>query len=250
MEITKRNKVLLVLGASSEIGVGFIKKVANNYDFIIAHFNSSSKNLEDLNQALGNKLIMLRANFNDKNSTNNMIDMIINNGLIPMHILHLPAVPGNIKRFTKIGWDEFEKRIFISLRSIVLILEALLPKMSKEGGGKVVIMLTVHTAKKPLKGCSDYVTEKYALLGLIKALASEYEDKGITFNGMSPGAIDTKFNKKLPDFVIEQYAAGSESGNNLRVEDILPDIDYLFSDKCDNITGKNFIIDGAGLNNL
>lgn len=250
MELTKKSKVLLVLGASSDIGLGFIKKVANDYDFVIGHFNSASKDLEDLQEALGGKLMLFSANFNDKNSTNNMIEMIINNGLIPVHILHLPAVAGNIKRFPKIGWDEFEKRIFISLRSIVLILEALLPKMSKEGGGKVVIMLTIHTTQKPLKGCADYVTEKYALLGLIKALASEYEGKGITFNGVSPGAIDTKFNEQLPDFVLEQYAAGSKSGNNLKVDEILPDIEYLFSKKCDNVTGKNFIIDGSGLNSL
>ena len=88
------------------------------------------------------------------------------------------------------------------------------------------------------------------LQGIIKSLAAEYEDKGITFNGVSPGAIDTKFNNMLPDFVLEQYAAGSDSGSNLKVEEILPDIEYLFSNKCDKITGKNFVIDGSGLDNL
>jgi len=250
MEIANKNKVLLVLGASSDIGVGLIKKVSNDYDFIIGHFNSPSENLEKLKLAFGSKLILLSANFNNLNSTNSLVESIINNGLIPTHILHLPAVPGNIKRFSKMPWDDFEKRIFISLRSIVLILKALLPLMSKQGGGKVIIMLTIHTTQKPLKGCSDYVTEKYALLGLIKSLAAEYEDKGITFNGVSPGAIDTKFNNMLPDFVLEQYAAGSDSGSNLKVEEILPDIEYLFSIKCDKVTGENFVLDGSGLDNL
>ena len=61
--------------------------------------------------------------------------------------------------------------------------------MAKRKKGKIIFMLTVHTCQTPLKGCADYITEKYALLGLMKALAVEYANKGITVNGISPGAI-------------------------------------------------------------
>lgn len=242
--------ILLVLGASSEIGIGYIKSVMNRYDYIIAHYNSSREKLEKLKEVVGDRLILLSADFSDEASTRIFIDNLKETGLVPNHILHLPALKGSIKRFSKMPWNDFEERINLSLRSIVSVLSFLLPLLVKRGGGKIIIMLTIHTAQKPLKGCADYVTEKFALLGLIKALASEYEDKNIIFSGISPGAINTKFNSDLPEFVLEQYAANSKSGDNLNVSDLLPDIEYLFSDKCDNITGKNYVIDGSGLEKL
>lgn len=245
--MNEKQKVILILGASSDIGVGLIKKVNSDYNFIIAHYNSTSLQLQRLKLELGDKLILLHADFTDENSTNEFVDSIINKNIIPSHILHLPAEKGGIKRFSKMNWADFEKRILIGLRSIVVVLSKLLPRMSKLGGGKILIMLTIHTCQTPLKGCSDYVTEKYALLGLIKALSVEYEDRNITINGISPGAIDTKFNSELPGFVLEQYAAGSVSGKNLSVDDILPDIEYLLSDKSGNISGENFALNGSGL---
>jgi 3-oxoacyl-[acyl-carrier protein] reductase len=239
--------ILLILGASSDIGVALIKRINAEYNRIIAHYNSTSEQLEQLKLELGNKLILVHANFTDEKSTYKLVEAIIDKNIIPTDILHLPSEKGSIKRFSKMTWTDFEKRILISVRSIVVVLNKLLPLMSKRGKGKIIIMLTIHTCQTPLKGCSDYVTEKYALLGLIKALSVEYENRGITVNGISPVAIETRFNSDLPEIVLQQYAAASVSGKNLSVAEILPDIEYLLSDDFTNITGKNFVLDGSGL---
>ena len=59
-------------------------------------------------------------------------------------------------------------------------------------------MLTSCTTNIPPKYLASYVTSKYALLGLVKALSNEYADKGIRINGISPSMIETKFLENIP----------------------------------------------------
>lgn len=82
--------------------------------------------------------------------------------------------------------------------SVAAMIEAIkadgrIPNMAKKKYGRIVFMLTSCTINNPPKYQSSYVTVKYALLGLMKALAVEYADRGITVNGVSPDMMETKF---------------------------------------------------------
>ena len=133
----------------------------------------------------------------------------------------------------------------VSVRSIFHILQSFMPHMSKQKYGRVVFMLTSYCLGLPPKYQSAYVTSKYALLGLMKALATEYDSKGITVNGISPEMIDTKFLSDLPDLIVEENAAKSPLKRNLQVDDVVPMLAYLLSDAAEAITGQNIAITGG-----
>lgn len=238
-------KVLLILGGSSDLGTAFVREMHTHYDHIILHYNTFSSALSKLTTILGDKISLIQADFTNREKSLQFVNDLLNLENIPTHILHLPSEKGGIKRFSKMSWEEFDKRLNIGLRSIVMILIKLLPLMVKRGEGRILIMLTIHTCQEPLKGCADYITEKYALLGLIKALAIEYRDKNILINGLSPGAIDTRFNRDLPEIVLQTYAG--KSGKNLTVDDLIPKIYNCLFNISKKTTGNNFIIDGKGL---
>lgn len=238
-------KSLLVLGASSEVGMALITKVADEYDFILAHYRNSSKTLDELKETLGDKLILLQADFINEESTCNFVHKISQTGMIPTHIVHLSALNANQTKFHKSNWDNFQGAIDCSLRSLVLILQSILPQMVKRKNGKVVIMLTSYTMNLPPKFLSEYITVKYALLGLMKVLATEYAGKGITFNGVSPEMIETKFLENIPEFVVQQNASNNPLGRNLTVNDVVPTIKFLLSDGADFITGQNLGLTGG-----
>ncbi len=44
-------KILLVTGASSEVGASLIRKTANNYDRIWAHYHSSKNMIDKIGRA-------------------------------------------------------------------------------------------------------------------------------------------------------------------------------------------------------
>ena len=69
-------KVLLVTGASSDIGAALIHEVSDDYDKIICHYRSSNAIIEELKK-LGEKIIPIYADFSELSSTENFIEEII-----------------------------------------------------------------------------------------------------------------------------------------------------------------------------
>jgi len=89
-------------------------------------------------------------------------------------------------RFKDATWHTFQREMDIELRSIVMVLSRFLPLMAKDGVGKIVFILSSVCSGVPPKALAHYTTTKYALLGLMKALAAEYADKHISINAVSP----------------------------------------------------------------
>ena len=239
-------KILFVTGASSDVGTALINKVESHYKIIWAHYCGSQKNLEELRKKYGEKIVPIQADFSDTESTQNLINVMIESGNIPNHIVHLPAPKAFNQKFWKCTWMDYQKGIDISLRSAVLILKAFIPFMVKKKYGKIAFMLTDCVIGIPPKFQIPYVTVKYALLGLMKSLAVEYADKGITVNAVSPDMIETKFLSDVPELIIAQNARNSPLGRNLTVDDVVPAFEYFLSDGADAVTGQNMGVTGGG----
>lgn len=233
------DKILLVTGASSDIGSELVRNVSQNYKKVIAHYYHWNENLECLKRETGDKIIFLQSDFSDLDSVTGLIHRIKEQGLEPDHIVHLPAPKMKIQKFVKEDWETFQNGWETSVHSLVEILQAFLPHMQKQKYGKIVLMLTSCTLDLPPKFQAAYTTVKYAMLGLMKSLAVDYMDKGITVNGVSPDMIQTKFLSELPEHLIEQYAEKRPEKRILRVEEVLPVLSFLLSEGAAHVNGMN-----------
>ncbi|MFW5676197.1 MAG: SDR family NAD(P)-dependent oxidoreductase [Acetivibrio ethanolgignens] len=240
-----RDKILLISGASSDVGISYIKKSHEKYKKIIAHYRSSVEELELLKAVIGNKLVLLRADLASQEETYRLAEEIASLGEIPTHILHLPADKFANYKFQKTNWEVFQRDIDIQLRSAAIILKRVLPEMKKKKYGKVVIMLSSCTKNTAPSYLSSYVSVKYALLGLIKALSSEYAAQGICINGVSPCMMETKMLSEIPSLIVEQNAEKNPQKRNAKVEDICPVLEFLLSDEAGFITGQNILVSGG-----
>lgn len=238
------NKNLLILGASSDVGCALIKEVYNDYDMIIAHYCSNCKNLDDLILTYGNKIKKIQADFLNDESINEMIVNIEQLKEDITHIVHLPAL--NIKniKFEKLKWEDIEKELTVELKSVYKVLNKFLPLMAKRRFGKVVFMLSSNTYY-PAKYQSNYITAKYALLGLMKALSHEYAEKKININAVSPSMMETKFLNDIAELIVQKNAQDNPMKRNANVQDVVPIIKMLLSDNSEFITGQNILISGG-----
>lgn len=242
--MSRENKVLLVLGASSDMGRRLIREVHGQYEQVLCHYRGNDSFLQELQaDGIGN-VRGYQADLADEEATRQLASRIKADGYVPDHIVHLPAVPAAQCRFTKEPWETFEQQIQVSLRSAVLVLREFLPALAKQRYGKVVFVLTSAVENTP-KYLSAYVTAKFALLGLMRSLAVEYAEKGVTVNSVSPEMVDTKFVKAMPEHVVESSAASSPRGRNLSVEEVTPALRFLLSEGSDCITGENIVITGG-----
>ncbi len=238
-------KVLLVTGASSDVGAELIKNVGKNYEKIWAHYRSSATIIDELRKQVGKQIIPIQADFRDLKSTEDFIENIYVSGDIPDHIVHLSAQKAHSLQFHKHTWESYQKEIDTSLRSITMILQSFVPKMAKKKYGKIIFMLSAYLLGVPPKFQSPYITVKYALLGLMKNLAAEYAAKGIRVNAVSPDMIETKFLSELPDLIKEQSAKNNPLGRNIYIHEVVPTIEYLLSNGSDMVTGQNIGVTGG-----
>ena len=241
------NKVLLILGASSDIGRCCIEQLWQEFDYIIAHYNQSADAFCELSKQIGDKLILRQADFSNIEDVEKFINNIKETGLYPTHIVHLPANRVENKKFHNKNTDDFSTAFQIQVLSIQKILSSFLPNMAKKKYGKIVLMLSSCTVGNPPAYWGDYVTVKYALLGLMKSLAVEYTKKGININGISPSMIETKFLSCIPDLIIQQNASEHPLGRNAQCTDIVPAIKFLLDDQSSYISGHNLIVSGGSV---
>jgi NAD(P)-dependent dehydrogenase (short-subunit alcohol dehydrogenase family) len=89
----------------------------------------------------------------------------------------------------------FDGMFNINLYATFYLVRAALPAMRKAGGGRI-IGIGSRAAVEPGAGVGAYSASKAAMVSLIKTVALENKDVGITANVILPGTIDTAANRK------------------------------------------------------
>jgi NAD(P)-dependent dehydrogenase (short-subunit alcohol dehydrogenase family) len=118
------------------------------------------------------------------------------------------------------------------------ILRAVIPEMRKAGGGRV-IAIGSRMAEEPVATIGAYSASKAALVSLIKTVALENKDAGITANVILPGTIDTPANRKA--------IPGADVSTWVQPASIASLIVWLAGDAGKDVTGAAIPIYGRGL---
>jgi NAD(P)-dependent dehydrogenase (short-subunit alcohol dehydrogenase family) len=93
----------------------------------------------------------------------------------------------------------FQKMFEVNLNSTFYLLRAAIPVMRKTGNGRIVAVGS-RAALEPGAGVGAYSASKAAMVSLIRTIAQENKDAGLTANVILPGTIDTPANRKfMPD---------------------------------------------------
>jgi NAD(P)-dependent dehydrogenase (short-subunit alcohol dehydrogenase family) len=237
--------IVLITGASSEIGRALLTRMADSNAVIYAHYGANADTLLAHLATLSGPacIIPVQADLSSIEQVDALIDTLRKRHGRPNKIVHLAARPLVLERFAKLDWDAVQADIDISVRSISLILKAFLPELTREKcPGRVVIMLSSVTFGEPPKGFAAYTLVKFALLGLARSLATEFADKQISVNSISPYTMETKFLARLPHKYVELSAVQNPSGRNAEVNDVVPAIEFLLSESTGFITGVNLPI--------
>ena len=92
----------------------------------------------------------------------------------------------------------FQRMLDLNLNSVFHILRATIPVLRKSSGR--IIAIGSRAAVEPGPGVSAYSASKAAMVSLIKTVAGENRDAGVTANVVLPGTMDTPANRmEMPD---------------------------------------------------
>jgi NAD(P)-dependent dehydrogenase (short-subunit alcohol dehydrogenase family) len=132
----------------------------------------------------------------------------------------------------------FQRMFDINLNSAFHILRAVLPHMRKAGSGRIVAIGS-RAAEAPGAGVGAYSASKAALVSLVRTVALENKDAGITANVILPGTIDTPANRKA--------MPGADTTTWVQPASIASLILWLAGDAGKDVTGAAIPLYGRGL---
>ena len=238
------NKVVIVTGASRGIGRGIAEYLARNGFLVIANYNKSEKEAEELKQILANDNIFIdiyKADVSKREEVKKLvqytfekygkIDVVINNAGIDQ-----------IKMFLDITDDDWDLMIKTNLNSVFYMCQEALPYMINRKEGSIINISSIWG----LKGAScesAYSVTKAGIDALTKSLAKEVGPSNIRVNSIAPGIIDTDMNKFLSEDEKKEIIEEIPLQRIGKVEDVAKCAKWLVEEEY--ITGQIIQLDGG-----
>ncbi len=148
--------------------------------------------------------------------------------------------------------EAWERVMSTNLKGCFLASKHAVPHLLKRGRGCIVVVGSVQSVAAMANSVA-YVSAKHGLLGLARAMALDYAEKGIRVNCVCPGAVDTPMLRwaasldKNPEAVMEACARMHAMRRVARPEEIADAIVYLASPMASFITGAALVVDGGML---
>ncbi len=139
----------------------------------------------------------------------------------------------------------------LNVKAHLRVVRAFLPGMISNGGGVILNMSSVASSIKGAPNRCLYGVTKAAVIGLTKAIATDFVSAGIRCNAICPGSVDTpSLNQRMReqgDYEVARQAfiARAPMGRMASAEEIAHLVTYLASDEASFITGETFTIDGG-----
>jgi NAD(P)-dependent dehydrogenase (short-subunit alcohol dehydrogenase family) len=143
--------------------------------------------------------------------------------------------------------EDFRRVVDINLTGVFLGAQGEARVMLAHGGGSIVNIASMSDtiANRGLLQ-AHYNASKAGVMHLTKSLATEWADRGIRVNSISPGYTLTPMNKR-PEAAerLKAYAADTPLGRIAEVEEMAGPAVFLASDAASFVTGSDLIVDGG-----
>lgn len=150
--------------------------------------------------------------------------------------------------------EEWEFAFNLNVRSQFWTIQAALPRMLANNGGKgsgSIINMASVVSIKGLPNRFVYGASKAAVIGLTKSVAADFVMQGIRCNCICPGTVDTpSLQDRInvfedPAEARRNFIARQPMGRLAQAHEIAPVVTFLASDEAAFVTGQHYNIDGG-----
>lgn len=254
-----QNKIALVTGSSSGIGLGVARYLASAGCRIMMHGIEAESEMTTIMHELElagaadvkyrstdiSQSNLSRELINDTVEAFGGLDILVNNA----GIQHVSPV-------TEFDDDAWDRVLEINLSAPFRLIKHALPVMRQRGWGRIINIASVHGLVASINK-SAYVTAKHGLVGLTKTVALETATDAITCNAICPGWVRTPLveaqiesragqsGRTIEEEAIELVREKQPSLGFVSTADIGGMVGFLCSDAARQMTGTTLTVDGG-----
>lgn len=240
------SKTILITGSSRGIGKGIAEIAYQKGYQVILHGSKDSKELNDLHSKLKGS-IKTCFDIADKTKTYHEIQKIVK------EIESIDAVVNNagiilnyINDINEVDEDKALKEWQVNVLGTMHVIQAVLPKMLEKRKGSIVNIASMKAYPTYSSMSSfTYSQSKAAVLSMTKSLAKVYSPKGVRFNAILPGYVQSGISNIWSEETYKRIIDGTLLGRVATPQEVGHLAIFLASDDSAFITGADFVIDGG-----
>lgn len=234
----RKQKTIIVTGASQGIGAGVVQAFLNRGYNVVANSRNITKSATSVESA---QLALVDGNIGDSDVAAKVVETAIN------QFGSIDALVNNAgifftKPFTDYTAEDFKALSSTNLEGFLYVTQGAVKQMLAQKSVGSVVTITTSLVENPIAGVTASVPmiTKGGLDAVTRSLASEYAKEHIRFNAVAPGAVDTPLHKNNPkDFLKTLSPMGTISD----VSDIVDAVVYLTEAR--QVTGEVLHVDGG-----
>ena len=233
MELTLKGKTALVTGANGGLGTHVTRALLDAG----AKVAGLAPRIEqsDFDHP---SFIPLAAQINDSESAKAAVDAAVSRlGKLDI-FAHLVGGFAGGKRVDETDDATWQRMFDLNLNSAFYALRAVIPHMRKVGAGRIIATGS-RAAVDPGPTLAGYNASKAALVSLVRTVALENKETGITANVILPGTMDTPANR--------QSDPRADFSKWVQPATVASLIVWLAGDQAKDVTGAVIPVYGAGL---
>ena len=164
------------------------------------------------------------------------VDVFVNN-----------AGTGESALFLELSFETWRRTMLTNLEGAFVCMQRAARRMARAGdGGRIIAVTSVHE-HQPKVGSSAYDASKHGLGGLIKTMALELAQYGITANAVAPGEIATPMTGQEDEDPHRENRPGVPLGRPGDAREVAAVIAFLASAESSYVTGASWVVDGGML---
>ncbi|PZE69650.1 SDR family oxidoreductase [Curtobacterium sp. MCBD17_021] len=239
----------IVTGAESGIGRATAVALATaGMDVGITYLSEPERAEETAEEirGLGRKVVVEQIDVTDLAGAGAVIERIAEQ-LGGVDVIVADAGTGDNAPFLDITLDQWRHTVATDLDGAFVTIQAAARRMVAQGtGGRIIGITSVHE-HQPRYGSSAYDAAKHGLGGLLKTIAIELAEHGITANAVAPGEIATRMTGAEDEDPHTIDRPGVPLGRPGNAWEIAAAVAFLASPASSYITGVSLPVDGGML---
>ena len=189
-----QGKTALVTGAARGIGAAIAKRLTEQGAKVIGlDIPQSEQALVALMRQLQGEPLLL--DISQTNSAETISDWLSQQGITLDILVHNAGITRD-KLFHRMTETQWTQTLDINLRAVQRINALVLQRQQIKQNGRVVLLSSMNGLAGQ-KGQANYASSKAALVGYCQFMATQ-EQRGITFNAIAPGFIETDMTAAMP----------------------------------------------------